>query len=176
MKLVIQTQYKENYAAHDEDYVHGVSEPCWKLKGGSTYIVPSYEFGSVEATQNDVDNLEAMLCFSNECAEEYILDWSVREDSSRVCEDWETPTMVMPYHDKFGWHAMKTTDNREHGSSILALPIYMKREILERVETWDLTENGDRSNYKVEFLMEDGDFCIGQEELTSWFESKSAAA
>ena len=95
MKLVIQTQHKENYAAHDEDYVHGVSEPYWKLKGGSTYIVPSYEFASVEVTQNAVDNLEAMFCFSNECAEEYVLGWSIREDSSRVCEDWETPTMVM---------------------------------------------------------------------------------
>ena len=37
--LVIQTQYRENYAAHNEDYVHGVSEPYWKFKGGSTYFV-----------------------------------------------------------------------------------------------------------------------------------------
>lgn len=168
MKLVIQTQYKENYAAHNEDYVHGVSEPYWKFKGGSTYIVPSYEFVSAEEIQNAVNNLEAMFCYSNECAEEYVLEWSIEEDSARVCEDWETPTMVMPCHDKIGWHAMRTTDNREHG--------YMKSEILERVETWDLTENGDRSNYKSEFLMEDGDFCIGQEELTSWFDSKRVAA
>jgi|TARA_B100001964_G_C14172924_1_gene572387 hypothetical protein len=174
MKLVIQTQHKENYAAHNEDYVHGVSEPYWKFKGGSTYIVPSYKFSSAEATQNTVDNLEAMLCFSNECAEESVSAWFIKEDSSRVCEDWETPTIVMPC--LHGWRAMRTTDNRERGSSILTLAIYMKREILERVETWDLTENGDIYNYKVEFLMEDGDFCIGQEELTSWFESKSAAA
>ena len=38
-KLVIQTQYKENYAAHNEDYVHGVSEPYWKFKGGETFVV-----------------------------------------------------------------------------------------------------------------------------------------
>ena len=40
-KLVIQTQYKENYAAHNEDYVHGVSEAYWKFKGGSTYVLPN---------------------------------------------------------------------------------------------------------------------------------------
>ena len=27
--LVIETQYRENYAAHDEGYQHGVSEPYW---------------------------------------------------------------------------------------------------------------------------------------------------
>ena len=37
--LVIQTQYRENYAAHDEGYKHGVSEPYWKFKGGCTYFV-----------------------------------------------------------------------------------------------------------------------------------------
>ena len=37
--LVIQTQYRENYAAHNEDYKHGIDEPYWKFKGGSTYFV-----------------------------------------------------------------------------------------------------------------------------------------
>ena len=39
MKLLINTQYKENYAWHNEDYVHGVSEPYWKYKGGSAYVL-----------------------------------------------------------------------------------------------------------------------------------------
>ena len=40
MKLVINTQYRENYAAHNEDFVPGISENYWKFKGGSTYVVP----------------------------------------------------------------------------------------------------------------------------------------
>ena len=34
MKLVINTQYRENYAAHNEDFVPGVSQDYWKFKGG----------------------------------------------------------------------------------------------------------------------------------------------
>ena len=37
--LVIHTQYRENYAAHNDDYEHGVSDAHWKYKGGSTFFV-----------------------------------------------------------------------------------------------------------------------------------------
>lgn len=33
MKLIINTQYCENYAAHNEDFVPGKSEDYWKFKG-----------------------------------------------------------------------------------------------------------------------------------------------
>ena len=36
--LVIQTQYKENYGAHDWDG-KGECPQYWKFKGGSTYFV-----------------------------------------------------------------------------------------------------------------------------------------
>ena len=39
MKLVINTQHRENYAAHNEDFVPGVSQDYWKFKGGSTFVV-----------------------------------------------------------------------------------------------------------------------------------------
>ena len=41
--LVIQTQYRENYAAHNENYEHGVDEPHWKFKGGTTYVFPNFQ-------------------------------------------------------------------------------------------------------------------------------------
>ena len=48
MKLVIETQCKENYAAHNEHYVHGVDTPYWKFKGGSTYIFPNCDPNKAE--------------------------------------------------------------------------------------------------------------------------------
>ena len=48
LKLVIHTQYKENYAAHDEGYEHGVSEPYWKFKGGSVYVIEDIDFINTE--------------------------------------------------------------------------------------------------------------------------------
>ena len=38
MKLVIQTQFRENYGAHDWDG-KGECPQYWKFKGGDTYIV-----------------------------------------------------------------------------------------------------------------------------------------
>ena len=40
----------------------------------------------------------------------------------------------------------------------------MKSEILESTETW----TNDRENYKKEFLMEDGDYCVGDKEVNAW--------
>ena len=40
MKLVIQTQFKENYGAHDWDG-EGECPQYWKFKGGETYVFPN---------------------------------------------------------------------------------------------------------------------------------------
>ena len=161
-KLVIQTQYKENYAAHNEDYVHGVSAPHWKFKGGSTYVLLNCD------SDVDLADIEAMvspyITDSNEYVEEYILDTSVVDYNAKVCEDWESVTQFRIMEDG-SIYFMKVTDNREFG--------YMKSEILERIETWTgcLDSDSGRNDYKVEFLMEDGDFCYNQEELSLWLKN-----
>ena len=43
MKLVIQTQYKENYSAHNEDWVGPSENDHWKFKGGETYVVANIQ-------------------------------------------------------------------------------------------------------------------------------------
>ena len=57
MKLVIQTQYKENYGAHDWDG-KGECPQYWKFKGGDTYVVRNV---------NNTDllpQLEALITYS----------------------------------------------------------------------------------------------------------------
>ena len=41
-KLVIQPQYRENYAAHNVGYNHGVDQPHWKFKGGNEYVLTNF--------------------------------------------------------------------------------------------------------------------------------------
>jgi len=48
MKLVIQTQFKENYGAHDWDG-KGECPQYWKFKGGETYVFANL-------IPNDVDS------------------------------------------------------------------------------------------------------------------------
>lgn len=168
-KLVIQTQYKENYAAHNEDYVHGVSAPHWKFKGGSTYVLLNCD------SDVDLADVEAMvspyITDLNEYVEEYILDTSVVDYKAKVCEDWESVTQFRLMKDG-SIYFMKVTDNREISNEEQKFG-YMRSEILEKIETWTgcLDSNTGRKDYKVEFLMEDGDFCYNQEELSLWLKN-----
>ena len=78
MKLVIETQHKENYAAHDENYVHGASAPRWKFKGGTTYVFPDCDPNKAE---NTAEFLKPYITCNNSDFKEYVLGWSVKEDN-----------------------------------------------------------------------------------------------
>ena len=159
MKLVIHTQYRENYAAHNEDYDHGVDTPHWKFKGGSTYVVPNFkDYSNITEVMK---NLSGLITYGNPASEEYILDWEVVEDNKQVCDSWETVTQIFISEDKVT--ALKVTDNREDG--------WMRSEILEKTEAWTMLPDSERAKYAASYLMRDGDICNGQEDLKNWFDT-----
>jgi len=162
-KLVIQTQYRENYAYPNWDG-KGECPQAWKFKGGSTYVVNSFkDFNNVTKV---MDQLNELIASSSEGFQEYILYWEIVPQSKKVCEDWETVTQL--WLNPVGkWEALKITDNREDG--------WMRREILEKTESWTMAPENERLQYKAEYLMEDGDEVIGDEGLKEWFKSKEAA-
>ena len=162
-KLVIHTQYLENYAAWDWDG-QGRCPQGWKPKGGSTYVLPNC--GADVDMDAVADAVSPHITTNNDHTREYITVVEVVDYNEKVCEDWETITefSLMGETPTF----MKVTDNREDG--------WMRKEILEKIETWTMGEGYmDRENYSVEFLMEDGDFCNGEVELKEWFETAEAA-
>ena len=162
-KLVIQTQYRENYAYPDWDG-KGECPQAWKFKGGSTYVINSFkDFNKVTEVMKQLD---ALITIGNEGFEEYILSWEIVPQARKVCEDWETVTQL--WLNPVGkWEALKITNNREDG--------YMRSEILEKTESWIMAPNNERVQYKAEYLMEDGDFAINDEGLKEWFNNKEAA-
>ena len=87
MKLLIQTQYKENYGAHDWDG-KGECPQYWKFKGGDTYVVPGV------SNKDLLPALEAMIESSDEAQEEYIIFAEVVADDATECESWETPWTI----------------------------------------------------------------------------------
>ena len=86
---------------------------------------------------------------------------------SGLIEDWDTVTEL--HYLRGEWTAMKVTDNRDDA-------MWMRREILEKTESWTCGPYQERKDYKVEFLMEDGDICEGNAELTEWFELNKEVA
>ena len=138
-KLVINTQYKENYGAHDWDG-EGVCPQYWKFKGGSTYIVTNLtELQQERIHSNGIPMLSALIEDSNESFQEYILDYSIVEDSAVVCEEWETVTEFTWGGDR--WLASKYQDNTD----------YWKAGIIAKMEKWIPLEAGERSDYSCQY-------------------------
>jgi hypothetical protein len=161
-KLVINTQYLENYGTKENPYM--------KFKGGNTYVMDNC--GDLE--QNQVATIVAQvkpyittdLIRSNGGCEEYIIDVSVIGQRLKVDGGLNAATTFHIVDGKVNF--MRITDNREDG--------WMKKEILEKTETWTHDQMGyGRESYKVSYLMEDGDFCDTEAELREWFEIKEIA-
>lgn len=167
-KLVINTQYLENYGDSQNPYM--------KFKGGSTYVMSNC--GKLNA--NEIATLVARvkpyittdLLKSNGGSEEYINDVRVVPHMEQVCEDYESITEFHFDMFKSDVNFMKITDNRVDG--------WMRQEILEQTETWvgvpvnPQTQSG-RGSYKSEYLMEDGDIVNGQNGLKEWFGTQEVA-
>jgi hypothetical protein len=76
MKLVIRTQFMENYGAHDWDG-EGECPQYWKMKGGSEYMITDVP-GNIDYQEVvDMAGVEK----NNEYVREYILDWSIEDDA-----------------------------------------------------------------------------------------------
>lgn len=69
-KLMITTQYCENYGSPDEPY--------WKFKGGSEYFVPNVnECDMVDVV---VDRVRAQVEYANPMSEEYVVGYEIVAD------------------------------------------------------------------------------------------------
>ena len=167
LNLIIQTQYKENYAAHDEDYVHGVSEPYWKFKGGSSYLITDIDFLNTEYLEGLIEETKFLHSYENAGSMEYVLNWELidENDVSNHMSDWETPYVLEKNSDGF-WESSKVTENGDYG--------YMIEDILRKKETWVYTENGvdGVSKYIVSYELVDGTVCASNEELGAYLEEK----
>ena len=164
MKLVINTQHRENYAAHDEDFVPGVSADYWKFKGGSTFVVNNITPPQARNIEMDgIPSLTALIEDRNESFEEYILGYDIVEDDAVVCEEWETPIMFEFDTMLKAWRATKITLNGDMG--------YMRSEIAEKHESWMVLPKNDRDDYRVMWVMENGERGIGNEFLSKQLEA-----
>ena len=87
MKLLIQTQFKENYGAHTWDG-KGECPQYWKFKGGDTFVVPGVN------SKDLLPQLTKLIEYKDEGSEEYIIFAEVVADEATECESWETPWTV----------------------------------------------------------------------------------
>jgi len=166
MKLVINTQYKENYGSHDWDG-EGECPQYWKFKGGDTFVVEGLTINqTLTITEKGIPTLTGLLEYTNNASAEYILDWTLEHDSAVVCEEWETPTILKYVDGK--WSALKFTTNSDMGC--------MNRAIHAKSEQWDLLPESERTNYACQYKVDNGWFDRKDPQLTVEVEAFNQAA
>ncbi len=78
MKLLISTQYQENYGAHDWDG-EGQCPQYWKFKGGQDYVVENFKGGEAGATMAIMALRKDIEC-DNDHFREHIVGWNIVAD------------------------------------------------------------------------------------------------
>jgi hypothetical protein len=71
MKILITTQYRENYGTAEEPY--------WKFKGGEDYFILNVD-PCTQAPGLLVEQVRGQIEYTSEFTEEYILDWELVAD------------------------------------------------------------------------------------------------
>ena len=133
MKLVIQTQYKENYGAHDWDG-QGECPQYWKFKGGDTFVVPGV------SNKDLLPALEEMITYSNDHSEEYILSAEIMADDAVCCEEWETPWTI--YVEEMGFYASRYVKAED----------YWQPGYKGKATSYKMKEFGERENFQEAYI------------------------
>lgn len=80
MKIVIQTQYIENYSFHANDNAHPLREDRWKYKYGNEFVIKNVGTTNMTALEELVKKAEAKVCHDGPGSREYILGWELMGD------------------------------------------------------------------------------------------------
>lgn len=146
MKVVIYTQHKENYGAHDWDG-KGECPQYWKFKGGNTYVVHGVSVAQGQDAQW-WDALYAAIESRSESFEEYIISADLVDecdyDASKVCESWEAPINLEFKDGNFYASCYKKSDFVWEGG------------VVAKLEQW-IQIAGRREDYVLKYELENGD-------------------
>ena len=146
MKLLISTQIRENYAAHNGF----TGEYYWKYKGGNTYIVRGITVPqAMKIAEDGIPTLTDLITEKNEYFEEYILNWEILDDcEADPIDPWETPIEYTWGGDR--WLAQRVIDNTtEYG--------YMRGDIATKTEKWIPMSGGERAHFECEYVLKTGE-------------------
>lgn len=136
MKLIIDTQHRENYAAHDWDG-EGQAPQYWKNKGGSTYVVENLSSAQVsKIRKNGIPTLSKLIERSDEFFQEFILRFFFVDDVVAPRDDYEAPWILK--YENSNWIATRK-------------PTHWAKPV---VESYTMTAEGGRENYKCVVLGE----------------------
>lgn len=84
MKLVIQTQYLEDYNVDGD-------KPMFKYKGGATYVMPVDESQAYQVGEAGINWMSQCFESNEKHWKELVLSTDIVEDDAKICDPWEAP-------------------------------------------------------------------------------------
>ena len=161
MKIVVQTQCRENYAAHDWDGT-GECPNYWKSKGGEVYVVPNVtvEKAADKSFWNSISNA---VTHSSDYSEEYVIGMELVDDIDfdvkKFVPEWDNPIYLDSdlEPEVEGFTGLQTTVNDTFQS--------MRKEIRKMFKRWTQV-NGEVKNYDCSFEFIDGNIVPYSESQT----------
>ena len=145
MKIVLTTQNRENYAAHDWDG-KGVCPERWKFKGGNVYVVENVTLDEAQDSKF-WDLVESSLTEENDYFETYIINSSLEDDVvdiSAFHETYETPIFLTVEGGRMFARQSQVQDG------------YMNANIAEKRSAWEISNGGIVDDtFVVEYLLQD---------------------
>ena len=137
MKLVIQTQYSENYGSADKPY--------WKFKGGETYIVENLNPAQAERIlSHGIPTLKALIEYKNSMSEESVIYYRIVEDDVVVCDEWEAPNMLSWENNTWVCRQVQAND----GS--------FRKPVVSKVTKYTMNMGGDKADLETSYVVESG--------------------
>ena len=163
MKLVIWTDFNENYGAHEWDG-KGDCPQYWKNKPGSIYVVENLTEKQVAKIKaSGIPTLSSLIEYTNEYARETVANYSVVEDADQLWEEWEEPTFLT-YSDG-SWNGQQLKDGRDHS---------FHESIRTGIDKYKLMPNGERGNLEVYFVTHDNEVLSYEEWMVFYAKSITA--
>jgi len=146
MKLVIITQIKENYGAHDWDG-KGQCPQYWKFKGGNTYVIENVTSEQAQSSEFWAD-AEHHVTTANESWQEYAISLDLLDNADPIpCEAWESPITLEKDSFTVGLVAKQVSLNDEYGGMSACIHSSIKR--------W-LQVDGEQKEYSLSYKFMDG--------------------
>lgn len=146
MKIVITTQYMENYGAHDWDG-KGQCPQYWKSKGGQSYVVENLTPEEVSKFEDmHMEKIMPLIQYSNAHTNEFVIGYNSHEDNAVVCDFWETQKVISVVDGQYAVSAI--TKNDEYS--------FMHKSIVEKRESYVMLPEGEREQYSVVYLLKNG--------------------
>ena len=167
MKIVLQTQHRENYGAHDWDG-EGECPQYWKCKGGDTYVVHGVTAKEAQSPKF-WELLYKAVESKDELFEEYVIGEELVDDIDYVesdhVEDWDAITSLVPAGDDSNpeWLATRVKE-ADH---------CWQKGVKGSVELWKQVD-GARVDYRLMYEMEDGRTLLYREWLAEKKEANAA--